>query len=91
MGNAEEFVIANGILTSYHGRGGAVVIPDGVKVIDHNAFRDCTSLTSVSIPESVTGIGDDAFSGCTGLIIYAPAGSCGEAYAKKKGIPHRTV
>ncbi|MHC6203611.1 leucine-rich repeat protein [Breznakiellaceae bacterium SP9] len=31
------------------------------------AFKDCTSLTSVSIPNSVTKIEDRAFEGCTSL------------------------
>ena len=35
--------------------------------IEGFAFRDCTSLLSVTIPNSVTGIGSSAFSGCTAL------------------------
>ncbi|MDE6705726.1 MAG: leucine-rich repeat domain-containing protein [Treponemataceae bacterium] len=44
-----------------------LIIPDGVKEIDDEAFRDCTSLVSVSIPGSVKEIGDEAFRGCTSL------------------------
>ena len=36
-------------------------IPDYITNIPNNAFRDFTSLTSVTIPTSVTHIGDDAF------------------------------
>ena len=51
---------------------GELVIPatyDGKPVtnIGYAAFRDCSSLTSVTIPGSVTNIGNYAFSGCTSL------------------------
>ncbi|MEE0992565.1 MAG: leucine-rich repeat protein [Bacteroidales bacterium] len=32
-----------------------------------NAFRYCSSITSVNIPNSITSIGNSAFSGCSGL------------------------
>ena len=52
-----DFVIKNGVLKKYIGRGGNVVIPDGVTSIGDYAFNRCTNLTSITIPDSVTSIG----------------------------------
>ena len=51
---------------------GAVVIPSTynglpVKSISANAFKNCTSLTSITIPESIDSIGTYAFDGCSSL------------------------
>ncbi len=43
------------------------VIPNSVTSIGNRAFKDCSSLTSITIPNSVTNIGECAFNGCTGL------------------------
>ncbi len=40
------------------------IIPDGVSMIEWDAFRDCTGLTNIRIPDSVTAIGVSAFYGC---------------------------
>ena len=48
-------------------REGAVVIPNGVTSIGEYAFRDCSSLTSITIGNGVTSIGDDAFYECSNL------------------------
>lgn len=64
----------NGIYTSDYS--GAVVIPKSVTYngktysvinIDSHAFRNCSSLTSITIPNSVTNIYNYAFSKCTSL------------------------
>ncbi len=63
-------------VTGMNTDGGHLDIPSAVYVdgkeytvtaIGNNAFRDCTSLTSVTIPDGVTSIGDFAFYGCTSL------------------------
>lgn len=38
-----------------------------VKKIEQKAFKNCTTMTSVTIPNSVISIGDSAFSGCNNL------------------------
>jgi hypothetical protein len=66
MNNTTEYKFRGAVLTKYVGRGGDVVIPEGVKEIAVGAFRG-TAVTSVSIPDSVMSIGKDAFLGCQEL------------------------
>ncbi|MBP0974975.1 MAG: leucine-rich repeat domain-containing protein, partial [Oscillospiraceae bacterium] len=44
-----------------------VVIKEGVKSIERNAFNGCSAITEVTIPDSVTLIGTNAFYGCSAL------------------------
>ena len=55
-----DFVIENGILKSYTGPGGVVVIPSEVTAIQNNAFYQ-TNVTEVIIPDGVTEIPDYTF------------------------------
>lgn len=67
-GNSDFVLEDNGThLVRYKGKGGHVIIPDGVICIGYEAFTKCASMTSVEIPETVTIISDFAFNNCTGL------------------------
>jgi len=59
--------IENGILYGWPAEKGVLNIPDGVKEIYPEAFKDRTYFTSVTIPDSVTSIGNGAFRGCKNL------------------------
>ncbi len=64
---SSDFTIQNGVLVSYHGSGGDLLIPSTITSIGNNAFKNYKSLYSVTIPSSVKSIGSYAFSNCTNL------------------------
>ena len=57
----DDFLISGDILVAYKGNLPEVVIPDGVRVIAEESFRNHTELKKVHLPASVTDIGNDAF------------------------------
>ncbi len=61
-------IVGDGILIAYGGMGSQVKIPEGVKQIGAEVFKDNARITSVSLPSSVTVIGEDAFAGCSSLV-----------------------
>ncbi len=55
-------------ITGYHGPGGDVVIPDGIKGILSHAFQySSADVTSITLPEGFSSLADFALSGCPGL------------------------
>ena len=63
----EDFVISNGVLTKYIGKGGVVRIPSVVTRIGVEAFGDCTDVETLIIPAGVRSIGQYAFHWCSGI------------------------
>lgn len=44
-----------------------VVVPEGVRILGKNMFRDCINLVEVKLPSTTASIGDNAFAGCEKL------------------------
>ncbi|MDD4292204.1 MAG: S8 family serine peptidase, partial [Clostridia bacterium] len=61
-GNAEDFVIEDGVLMAYNGEGGDVVVPDGVISTAQYVFSKSTTITSITFPEGFTTLGSNSVS-----------------------------
>ena len=78
-------------VTGYRGSYTDVIIPsqnaDGrlVTRIGEYAFKDCTTLASITIPASVTSIASNAFDGVTGLTVTAKVGTYAYTWAVEHG------
>ena len=57
----DDFLISGDVLVAYKGDLAEVTIPDGIRVIADETFREHTELKKVHLPASVTNIGDSAF------------------------------
>lgn len=60
-----EFQIENGVLLSYSGPGGDIVIPEGVTDVRDRAFGRNPDITSITYPESIISV--NGASGCINL------------------------
>ncbi len=63
---SEGLICIDTVVYSYTGKDYSVVIPDGMRTIADNAFRN-TSVSSVVIPDTLYYIGKDAFADCRNL------------------------
>lgn len=67
-GGEDDFLIlGDHILLAYRGNSAKVEIPESVKQIGSEAFKNHQELTQITIPESVSKIGADAFRNCSKL------------------------
>lgn len=62
-----DFVIRQGTLTRYTGNESVIVVPCGVTKIGHDAFKNNSSLTTVTLPDGVSSLGSGAFESCSNL------------------------
>lgn len=68
--NSEEedfLIIGDGVLLAYKGNGEDVIIPDGVKYIADQVFRDHKEIQSVTLSNGIISIGSYTFAGCDSL------------------------
>nr|MCR4924585.1 leucine-rich repeat domain-containing protein [Lachnospiraceae bacterium] len=64
----EYLVVGDGILLAYKGSGSSTItIPDGVKTIGPQCFKDNTVISTVNLPQSLKKIGEEAFLGCRNI------------------------
>ena len=67
-GSEDDFlIVGDHILLAYRGNSAKVEIPEGVKQIGSEAFKNHQELTQITIPKSVSKIGADAFRNCSKL------------------------
>lgn len=68
---AEDYlVVGDGILIAYKGNQNTVAVPDNVKSIATDAFKNHTEITDIIFPDSLTTICDNAFAGCQNLLSF---------------------
>lgn len=66
-GTSDYLVVGDGILLAYKGSNSVISVPDNVKQIGPEVFKDCVGINKVILPDSVEIIGEAAFQGCSGL------------------------
>lgn len=65
--SASDFLTAGGVLLAYRGNAANVTVPEGVRVIAGEVFRDHKEIESLSLPDSLLVVGEGAFEGCSSL------------------------
>ena len=66
-GSTGDFLISGGVLVAFRGVDPRVIIPEGVRVIAGEAFRNNNEIVEVVFPDSLVSVGEGAFEGCTNL------------------------
>lgn len=66
-GSSKFLTAGDGILLAYNGTDSTVEIPEGVKIIAPNVFKDHGEINAVILPDSLRIVGEGAFEGCDSL------------------------
>ncbi len=66
-GASDYLIMGDGILVAYKGSDTNVSIPEGVKQIGPECFKNKGHIMEVSFPESLTRVCEEAFYGCSNL------------------------
>ncbi len=59
------FLVSGGVLVAYRGDAAEVAVPQGVRVIAGEVFKDHGEIVKVILPATVEYINEDAFKGCS--------------------------
>ncbi len=62
-----DFLVSGGVLVAYRGNADIVTLPEDVRIIAAECFKDHDEITTVIVPGSLTSIGEEAFCGCKNL------------------------
>ena len=72
-------------MAKYEIKDGVGIIPEGITVIENNAFEGEKDLKSIVIPASVTRIGNIAFKDCDlDLVVWTEEGSYAWIYCEEE-------
>lgn len=67
-GNVNDYlIVGDGILLGYKGKDSKITLPEGIKQIGAEVFKDHKGITSVALPNTLEVIGEEAFAGCANL------------------------
>jgi hypothetical protein len=68
LSGSDDYLIAGGVLVAYKGTADQITLPDQVRVIAADVFKDHKELKSVTLPQGLEVVGEGAFEGCTSLM-----------------------
>ena len=67
VNNINDFIINGDILVKCETKEKIIHIPDGIRIIEENCFKGCTSIEEVYMPDTVEAIKAHSFKGCKNM------------------------